>query len=66
MIAWADAVAVNTGPSYEAFLASYPNSDLAATARKLEERVQNRTIVAPAPLPTTVSLGPTCPARHPA
>jgi hypothetical protein len=66
MIAWADAVAVNTGPSYEAFLASYPNSDLAATARKLEERVQNRTIVAPAPLPTTVALGPTCPARHPA
>jgi uncharacterized caspase-like protein len=65
MIAWADAVAVNTGPSYAAFLASYPNSDLAATARKLEERVQNRTIVAPAPLPTTVALGPTCPCSTP-
>jgi uncharacterized caspase-like protein len=65
MIAWADAVAVNTGPSYEAFLASYPNSDLAATARKLQERVQNRTIVAPAPLPTTVALGPTCPCSTP-
>ncbi len=66
MIAWADAVAVNTGPSYQAFLASYPNSDLAATARKLEERVQNRTIIAPAPLPTTVALGPTCPCSTPA
>ena len=65
MIAWADAVAVNTGPSYAAFLASYPSSDLAATARKLEERVQNRTIVAPAPLPTTVALGPTCPCSTP-
>jgi uncharacterized caspase-like protein len=65
MIAWADAVAVNTGPSYEAFLASYPNSDLSATARKLQERVQNRTIVAPAPLPTTVALGPTCPCSTP-
>ncbi len=66
MIAWADAVAVNTGPSYQAFLASYPNSDLAATARKLQERVQNRTIIAPAPLPTTVALGPTCPCSTPA
>jgi hypothetical protein len=65
MIAWADAVAVNTGPSYQAFLAGYPNSDLAATARKLEERVQNRTIVAPPPLPTTVALGPTCPCSTP-
>jgi hypothetical protein len=65
MIAWANAVAVNTGPSYETFLASYPNSDLAATARKLEERVQNRTIVAPAPLATTVALGPTCPCSTP-
>jgi hypothetical protein len=65
MIAWADAVAVNTGPSYEAFLASYPNGDLAATARKLEERVQNRSIVAPAPLPATIALGPTCPCSTP-
>lgn len=65
MIAWADAVAVNTGPSFAAFLASYPNGDLAATARKLEERVQNRSIAAPAPLPTTVALGPACPCSTP-
>jgi len=65
MVAWANAVAVNTGPSYQAFLASYPNSDLAETARKLEERVQNRPIVAPASLPATVALGPTCPCSTP-
>jgi len=65
MVAWANAVAVNTGPSYQTFLASYPNSDLAATARKLEQRVQNRTIAAPAPLATTVALGPTCPCSTP-
>ncbi len=65
MVAWANAVAVNTGPSYQTFLASYQNSDLAATARKLEERVQNRTIAAPAPLATTVALGPTCPCSTP-
>jgi len=65
MVAWANAVAVNTGPSYQTFLASYPNSDLAATARKLEERVQNRTIAAPAPIATTVALGPTCPCSTP-
>jgi hypothetical protein len=65
MVAWANAVAVNTGPSYDAFLASYPNSDLAATARTMRERVQNRTIVAPAPLPTNIALGPTCPCSTP-
>jgi len=65
MIAWANAVAINTGPSYEAFLASYPNSDLAATARKMEERVRNRTIAAPTPLPTAIALGPTCPCSTP-
>jgi uncharacterized caspase-like protein len=65
MIAWADAVAVNTGPAYEAFLARYPDSDLAATARKLQARVQNRTITAPAPQPTAVALGPVCPCSTP-
>jgi hypothetical protein len=32
MLAWENAVAVNTGASFEAFLASHANSDLAATA----------------------------------
>src|SRR5580700_5326409 len=61
MIAWADAVAVNTAPAFAVFLASYPIGDLAATARTMGERVRNRTIVAPAAAPTTVALGPTCP-----
>jgi uncharacterized caspase-like protein len=65
MIAWADAVAVNTGPAFAAFLASYPIGDLAATARTMAERVRNRTIVAPAAAPTTVALGPTCPCTAP-
>src|SRR6266478_393141 len=49
------------------FLASYGNSDLAATARKMRERVLNRSLGANAALtpavlqPTNVALGPTCP-----
>lgn len=58
MRAWATAVAINTAASYQAFLASYPDNDLAATARKLRERVLNREFGAQ---PTTVALGPTCP-----
>jgi len=65
MIAWANAVAINTAPAFAAFLASYPIGDLAATARTMAERVRNRTIVAPAVAPTTVALGPTCPCTTP-
>jgi uncharacterized caspase-like protein len=65
MIAWANAVAINTAPAFAAFLASYPIGDLAATARTIAERVRNRTIVAPAVAPTTVALGPTCPCTTP-
>ena len=63
MQAWANAVAANTGPSFDAFLASYGSSDLAATARKMQERVRNRSLGASAALlqPTNVALGPTCP-----
>ena len=42
MVAWNDAVIVNTAAAYRAFVAEYPDSDLAATARKLEERLRNR------------------------
>jgi uncharacterized caspase-like protein len=63
MLAWANAVAANTGPSFDAFLASYGSSDLAVTARKMQERVRNRSLGASAALlqPTAVALGPTCP-----
>src|SRR5271169_2930607 len=57
MEAWEVAVATNTAASFDAFLANYPASDLAATAHKLQLRVFNRLLFAP----TTVALGPTCP-----
>jgi hypothetical protein len=67
MVAWNDAVIANTASAYRGFLAQYPDGDLAATARKLEERLRNRpnlvagvaAIVAPV---TNASLAaPTCP-----
>jgi hypothetical protein len=63
MQAWATAVAINTAASYQAFLTTYPTSDLAATARRLQLRVANREF---GPAPTTLaSLGPTCPCPEP-
>jgi hypothetical protein len=48
MVAWNIAVITNTAAGYRAFLAQYPDSDLAATARKLEERLRNRPSIATA------------------
>ena len=48
MVAWNIAVITNTAAGYRAFLAQYPDSDLAATARKLEERLRNRLNIATA------------------
>lgn len=48
MIAWNKAVIENTAAGYRAFLLAYPDSDLTATARKLEERLRNRPEFAPA------------------
>jgi hypothetical protein len=42
MVAWNNAVIINTAAAYRAFLAQYPDSDLTATARKLEDRLRNR------------------------
>jgi hypothetical protein len=42
MVAWNNAVIANTSSAYRGFVAEYPDSDLAATARKLEERLRNR------------------------
>ena len=42
MVAWNGAVITNTAAGYRAFLGEYPDSDLTATARKLEERLRNR------------------------
>jgi uncharacterized membrane protein YgcG len=48
MVAWNIAVITNTAAGYRAFLAQYPDSDLSATARKLEERLRNRLNIATA------------------
>jgi hypothetical protein len=42
MVAWNNAVIINTAAGYRAFLVQYPDSDLTATARKLEYRLRNR------------------------
>ncbi len=61
MRSWATAVAINTAASYQAFLKDYPDSDLAATARKLRERVLNREF---GPQPANLAaLGPLCPCQ---
>ena len=74
MVAWNNAVIINTAAGYRAFLAQYPDSDLAATARKLEERLRNRpspvatvaAAVGGAPNLTNASLAaPTCPCNAP-
>ncbi len=44
MMAWNTAMIVNTAPSFRSFVVSYPGSDLAATARKLEDRIRNRSL----------------------
>ncbi|SDJ79493.1 MULTISPECIES: caspase family protein [Bradyrhizobium] len=46
MVAWNNAVIINTAAGYRGFLAKFPDSDLTATARKLEERLRNRPDIA--------------------
>ena len=68
MVAWNQAVIINTAAGYRAFLAKFPNSDLTSTARKLEERLRNRPDFAPAvavapavPAQSVALAAPTCP-----
>jgi hypothetical protein len=80
MAAWNNAVIGNTAAAYHEFLVLYPDSDLTATARKLEERMRNRPIdvvvatannaaVAatppPSPAATPASVALTCPCGAP-
>ena len=48
MVAWNEAVVINTASGYRSFLAKFPDSDLSATARKLEQRLRNRPEFTPA------------------
>ncbi len=68
MVAWNEAVLVNTSSGYRSFLEKFPDTDLSTTARKLELRLRNRPELTPAvaaanaAVPQNVSLaGPTCP-----
>ena len=72
MLAWNNAVLINTASGYRGFLAQFPDSDLTATARKLEERLRHRpnvaaVVAAPVSVPATnVALAaPTCPCNAP-
>jgi hypothetical protein len=70
MLAWERAVSINTRASFEAYLANWDNSDLAATARRLLLRVQNRNYVLPVaaaavPAPVAIAMAPTCPCSTP-
>ena len=70
MLAWERATAINTRASFEAYLANWDNSDLAATARRLLQRVQNRNYAVPVaaaatPAPIAVATAPTCPCTTP-
>jgi Caspase domain len=42
MVDWNKTVIANTAAAYRGFIAQYPDSDLAPTAQKLEERLRNR------------------------
>jgi hypothetical protein len=56
MIAWYEAVTLNTVASYQAFLARYADSDLATSARRLMLRASMRALA---------SIAPTCPCALP-
>jgi hypothetical protein len=63
MVAWNNAVVVNTAASYRGFLLQYPDSDLTATAYKLEQRLHNRPDIANA---LALAAGPVPNAGQPA
>ncbi|WP_249225318.1 caspase family protein [Tardiphaga alba] len=70
MVAWNIAVITNTVPAFETFLAKFPDSEQAPTARGLIERVRNKPVpVATAAAPTTLAAlatpAPTCPCNAP-
>ncbi|MBV9457934.1 MAG: caspase family protein [Bradyrhizobium sp.] len=52
MVAWNEAVTINTAASYRSFLAEYPDTDLSITARTLIGRLRYR----PSPLPQVAAL----------
>lgn len=65
MIAWYNAVTLNSAASYQTFLTAYANSDLAVTAQRLMERARNRALAnLPAVTPTCACSLPQPPVRE--
>jgi len=71
MVAWNEAVIINTASGYRSFLAKFPDTDLSATARKLEQRLRYRPEFTPAvaaanaAIPQNVALTCPCNAQPP-
>jgi uncharacterized caspase-like protein len=63
VVAWYNAVTINTVASYRAFLASYGNSDFAVTANRLVERAATRSVSNPG---AAFASAPVCPCSTPA
>src|SRR6201999_2173998 len=47
MVAWSEAVTINTAAIYRSFLAEYPDTDLSVAARTLIERLRHRPSLLP-------------------
>jgi uncharacterized caspase-like protein len=65
VIAWYNAVTINTVASYQLFLTSYGGSDFGVTANRLLERATGRSITDAASA-AFASTAPTCPCSQPA
>jgi uncharacterized caspase-like protein len=63
MVAWYEAVTINTVASYQAFVAGYGASEFAATANRLMDRARSRSVGNA--LSAFASAGPTCPCSQP-
>jgi caspase domain-containing protein len=61
MVAWNEAVTINTAASYRSFLAEYPETDLSITAHTMIERLRFR----PNPLPQVAALNSCTPPLAP-
>jgi uncharacterized caspase-like protein len=57
MLAWFDAIRLNSVAAFDAFLARYPNSDLTPTARRMAERARLRSAFA-SDSPGTLEINP--------
>jgi hypothetical protein len=65
MVAWTEAVTINTAAGYRSFLAEYPDTDLSITARALIQRLRFRPSVLPQVAALNTCTAPTMPNNQP-